>query len=333
MYTLTIAVPIYNMEWCLGKNLATYDDPRLEGRVEVLCLNNASEDGSKAVIEGFAAARPQVFRLLDRDSRSYGASINAALAQAQGRYFRIIDADDWVDTEALVQLTEALETGDTDVVLTDYRVADMSSGRETPVRAGDRGVPYGVVFTDCRWPERTLPSIHNTTYRTALLRESGFAMPDQRFFVDEQYVILPYLRAKSLIYYDYDVYRYMVANPAQSTSPKNRAKYLAHREANLRDILGAYDRACREEPENPALPYCRDRLIRGLGDHFTTLYMYVEDRREGRRLAGEWRAFLEKDAPALWPEVRRKAAVLGLLNRLGVSLETYVKLKDRLVKG
>ena len=56
MCTLTIAVPIFNMEWCLKKNLATYDDSRLIGRLEVICLNNASEDGSKSIIEKYVDA-------------------------------------------------------------------------------------------------------------------------------------------------------------------------------------------------------------------------------------------------------------------------------------
>lgn len=47
---LTIAVPTFNMESCLAKNLATYCDQRLESRLEVICLNNASEDGSKEMI-------------------------------------------------------------------------------------------------------------------------------------------------------------------------------------------------------------------------------------------------------------------------------------------
>jgi hypothetical protein len=189
------------------------------------------------------------------------------------------------------------------------------------------------VLTDCRWPGITLPSIHNTTYRTALLRACGFEMPDQRFFVDEQYVILPYLRARSVVYFPYDIYRYQVANPEQSTSPKNRAKYLAHREENLKDILAEYNRIRREEPQNSALPYCRERLLRGIGDHFTTLDIYVEDRREGRALAAAWRAYIRENAPELWGSVQRKSVILGLANRLGLSLPAYLRLKSRFVKG
>ena len=332
MCVLTIAVPIFNMEWCLEKNLATYDDPRLIGRVEVLCLNNASEDGSKAIIEKEVSARPEIFRLMDRDSRGYGSSINAALAAAKGRYFRIVDADDWVDTEELVKQADALETCEADVMLTDYRIVDMSTGTETPVRAGDKGAPYGEVLTDCRWPGITLPSIHNITYRTGLLRECGFEMPDQRFFVDEQYVILPYLRARSVIYCPYDIYRYQVANPEQSTSPKNRAKYLVHREENLKDILGEVARVSREDPKNTALSYCRERLLRGIGDHFTTLAIYVEDRKKGRSLAKAWEAYIRGTMPDYWPEVKTKARILYAMNALHLSLPLYNRLKKAVLK-
>ena len=41
---LTIAVPSYNMENYLPHNLPTYVDSRLAGRLEVIILDNASQD-------------------------------------------------------------------------------------------------------------------------------------------------------------------------------------------------------------------------------------------------------------------------------------------------
>lgn len=326
---LTIAVPTFNMERWLRKNLETYRDGRLEGRLEVLCLNNASEDGSKAIMEDFCQTSPGIFHLLDRDGRGYGSSINAAMAQARGQYFRIVDADDWVDTGELVKLVDMLESCEADVVLTDYRIVDMGSGVQTPVRAGEQGIAYHRLLSGFDGPKKTLPSIHGTTYRTELLRSSGFYMQDQMFFVDEEYVILPYLYAKSVIYFPFDVYRYQVANPAQSTSPKNRAKYREHREKVLRRLVGAY----LEEKENPArakdaVDYCHARISRGVGDHLTTLYMYVEDRAAGRRLAHEWQLWLMGlPDKSFYAETKSKADTLILLNRLHISLKTYNFLK------
>ena len=332
MLQLTIAVPIFNMEWCLEKNLATYNDPRLIGRVEVICLNNASEDGSKAIIEKAVSARPEIFRFMDRDSRGYGSSINAALAAAEGRYFRIVDADDWVNTEDLVRLAEALETCEADVVLTDHQIVDMQTGGMTPVRAGDKGARYGEIYTDFDILRETFPMIHGTGYRTELLRSTGFALQDNTFFVDEEYMLLPMLHARTVLFLDLDVYRYMVANPAQSSSPGNRSRLQDHQDRVIRRIAGEYLAAAAREPDNAALPYVRFRISRLLGDRFLVLLIYVEDRKKGRALAKEWEAWIRETLPGLWPEVKPKARLLYALNRMRVSLGTYNRLKSVLLR-
>ena len=331
-FTLTIAVPTFNMDWCLEKNLNTYDDYRLSGRLEVLCLNNASEDRSKEIIESFAERRPEIFKLIDRDNRGYGSSVNAAIRTAQGRYFRIVDADDWVDTESLVRLVELLETNESDIVVTDYQLVNMQTGEHTPVRAGDMGVEYGRISSSMEHPMKTEPSIHCLTYRTDLLRESGFYMQDNIFFVDEEYIVLPFLYAKNIQYLDLDVYRYLVGNPNQSTSNEKRAKLQYHKEQVIRRLIGEYQRVSRENPENQTLPYLKLRTGKLIGDHFTTLLIYVQDRTEGRRLAKEWESYVRREVPELWKRVKRKAMILYSLNALHVSLPAYLRLKKLLLK-
>lgn len=324
---LTIAVPIYNMERWLSKNLDTYYDPLLIGRLEILCLNNASTDGSKKIIEQHVQMCPKIFTLIDRKSRGYGGSINEAIRRAQGAYFRIVDADDWVDTKELIKEVNALEDSHIDVVLTDYQVVNMMTGAANPVCAGNFGVEYGVEYQNFSAPLRTLPSIHGTTYRTELLRKGKFQMQDNIFFVDEEYVVLPYLSAKNVIYYPFDVYRYQVANPEQSTSPKNRGKYQEHRAKILKRLIAAYREAVEHKMDFSALAYCFERIKRGVGDHFTTLYIYVEDRRQGRKLAKEWAAFVQKQTPEAWRFVMKKAQILSLMNLAGISIHQYEILK------
>lgn len=324
---LSIAVPTFNMERWLRKNLSTYRDIRLNGRIEVLCLNNASEDSSKSIIEDFCRTCPAIFKLLDRDSRGYGSSINEAISVAQGDYFRIVDADDWVNTEELLRFVNALEDCTTDVVLTDYEIVNMENGESIQVRASEKGISYGCIMNSFAAARKTLPSIHGTTYRTELLRASGFYMQDKIFFVDEEYVVLPYLSAKTLVYYPFDVYRYQVANPQQSTSPKNRAKYADHRERVLRRLIESYLRAEHNVSED-ALSYCYERICRGVGDHFTTLYMYMPDRKEGRRKAADWKEYLlHLSCDQLYFDTRSKAIILYILNRFSISLKRYEQIK------
>ena len=324
---LTIAVPIYNMERWLDKNLTAYCDPALAGRVEVICLNNASTDSSSKIISRYVEAFPQTFSKVIRDSRGYGGSINYAIQRAAGAYFRIVDADDWVDTGELIKEVNVLETCHADIVLTDYEIVNMRTGKMTLCNAGNKGAEYNVVFRSFDRPQKTLPSIHSTTYSTQLLRKAQFQMQDGIFFVDEEYVVLPYLAAESVIYYPFDVYRYRVANPEQSTSPKNRGKYQEHRLKVLKRLITAYKKAAERKANPSALAYCFERIKRGIGDHFTTLYIYVDDKRQSRKLAKEWAIFVQEQIPEAWVLVKRKAHILSLINWIGISIRQYENLK------
>ena len=330
-YILTIAVPTFNMESCLAKNLESYYNESLFGKLEVLVLNNASQDRSSEIAEEFCRRAPTVFRLINRSDRSYGTSVNEAIHLAKGRFFRIVDADDWVNTEDLIKLIHALDHCVADVALTNYALVDMCTGNMVPIVP--QGVMYYTLFNNLDWPKKTLPSIHGTTYRTQLLRDCNFHMQDGLFFVDEEYVVLPYLQVSSVIYYPFDVYRYQVANPNQSTSPHNRAYYQEHRERILRRLISAYYEAVEKGASPSALDYCYERIRRGAGDHFTTLYMYVEDRQRGAKLARAWSNYLKQlPEKRLYCDTRRKAELLHVMNTLRLPLGTYLKIK-KTVRG
>ncbi|MEG2174394.1 MAG: glycosyltransferase [Oscillospiraceae bacterium] len=323
---LTIAVPSFNMEKHLPKNLATYADQRLRGALEVIVLDNASQDASAAIADDFVVRFPEIFRLLRRESRGYGSSINAALREARGKYFRIVDADDWVDTESLLGLLEELAVCEADVVQTNYCRVVMSTGEKLPFRFSE--VAYGRVYHEFSPCRRNAPCIHSTAYRTALLREHAIALQDGIFFVDEEFVILPFLYAKSVIYYDLDIYRYLVGNPTQSTSPQNRAHYASHRDQIVRRLIEVYLTAPMSADVRA---YCRFRIAQAAADHLTTLYIYLPDRAQGLRQGLLWEAYVKGRDADLYQQICRKGRLLRLLCRLHVSLPTYERLKKMLL--
>lgn len=319
---LTIAVPSYNMENHLPKNLLTYADSRFGNALEVIILDNASTDRTAQIAQDFVNRFPQIFRLFRRDSRGYGSSINAAIEQASGRYFRIVDADDWVDTEDLLHLVEKLKTCEADIVQTNYRKVSMVTGEEYPVRFRD--VEYDRLYTEFSKCRINAPCIHSTVYRTQVLRDNGITLQDKIFFVDEEYVILPFLYAQSVIFYDLDIYRYLVGNPTQSTSPQNRAKYAGHREQIVRRLIHVYRTA---QMNADVREYCFFRISQAAADHLTTLYMYLPDRKEGRRRAAEWEREVREQDEQMGRAIREKAFLLRQLNRLHMELEPYERLK------
>lgn len=86
--------------------------------LEVIIVNDGSTDSSLAIAKQYENKRPDIIKIIDKQNGNYGSCVNAGLAQATGKYFRILDADDWFDTQALAEFLKKLETCETDLVLT-----------------------------------------------------------------------------------------------------------------------------------------------------------------------------------------------------------------------
>lgn len=170
---VSVLVPICNVERYLVECL---DSLRAQtfGDFEVLCINDGSTDGSRAIIQRYLDADKR-FRVIDKPNSGYGASMNMGLACAVGEYIAILESDDFFEPSALELLVDAAEKNQSDVVKGDFYlywsepekrdelfhiVDDLEIGRTM------RPVDDLAIFF-------RKPSIWSALYRTSFLRENG----------------------------------------------------------------------------------------------------------------------------------------------------------------
>ena len=110
MKLLSLIIPTYNMDALLPRCLDSLLVPATLKRLEVMVVNDGSRDGSLAVANSYRERFPQTVTVIDKPNGNYGSTINAALPIAQGKYVKILDADDWFDTTALVTFLDRLPT-------------------------------------------------------------------------------------------------------------------------------------------------------------------------------------------------------------------------------
>ncbi len=323
--TLTVAVPTYNMEKYLRQNLYSLLELE-EEKIEVLILDNSSTDRSGQIADEFVKAHPQLFTVFHKENHGYGSSINLAIEKAQGRYLRIVDADDWVKSQELAAILRDLENCNADLVVSDYTVVDTNSGMETRIRMCPKTVAEGVPYC-LRDGFEPFPRMHSTIFRVEFLRENKISLLENTFYVDEQLMMLTCLYAQSLVYYERDVYCYRMGDATQSVATSNMGKRYADRERELKISLTAYQNWVAIH--GSMIP-CAEQLVEHIGNHFTTLYMYVEPPSEGRALASRWQAFLLDQWPEMAKATDRKRRILALLNRFHLSGKRYVACKAAL---
>ena len=91
---VSVAVITYNMQDYLNRCLdSLVIEPSLMEQLEVLVVNDGSKDSSSAIAHEYEAKFPCTFRVIDKENGNYGSCVNRGLAEAQGKYIKVLDAD------------------------------------------------------------------------------------------------------------------------------------------------------------------------------------------------------------------------------------------------
>lgn len=213
---LTIVVPTYNMQDYLKRCLdSLVISPELMGQLEVLVVNDGSKDNSSAIAHEYEAKYPETFHVIDKENGNYGSCVNRGLAEAQGKYIKVLDADDWFDTWELEKLMEKLTSIEVDMVLTPYRSVDVT-GKVNGVNAQDLPVEEIMKFNTLDKGLIYRYSMHMVTYRTALLRDIGYKQTEGVSYTDTEWTHCPQFAVNRFVYYPFVVYHYLVGREGQT---------------------------------------------------------------------------------------------------------------------
>ena len=125
---LTITVPAYNVEKFLEKTLDSSLVKEILDEIEVLVVDDGSGDGTAAIGRKYQERYPGSFRLISKENGGHGSTINRGIQEARGKYFKLVDGDDWVDNSGLRELNRRLRTCEADYVFTNYYVVNDGTG-------------------------------------------------------------------------------------------------------------------------------------------------------------------------------------------------------------
>ena len=102
MTKVSVIVPVCNVE----KYLAQCLDSLLSGvlrDIEVICVDDGSTDSSPAILASYAERDGRV-RVITKENRGYGHTVNVGLDAAVGEYVGILESDDFAHPEMLTKL-------------------------------------------------------------------------------------------------------------------------------------------------------------------------------------------------------------------------------------
>ena len=244
---ITFAVPCYNsaayMRHCIETLLSAGE------QAEIILVDDGSvKDETPAICDEYAAKYPTIVKAIHQENGGHGEGVNQGIRNATGLYYKVVDSDDWLDTDALKKVLSRLHTLVTrgtapDLMICNYVYEHTEDGTSHTVRYTNV-FPQERLFT---WmhvgrfrPDQNL-LMHSVLYRTEVLRQCGMVLPKHTFYVDNIFVYQPLPFVKTMYYMDLDLYRYFIGRADQSVNESVMVKRVDQQLRVTRHMIDCQD--------------------------------------------------------------------------------------------
>lgn len=207
------------MEHCIESLLVGGEE------VEILVVNDGSMDDTANIANEYAEKYPTIVKAIHQENGGHGEAVNAGIRNASGLYFKVVDSDDWVDSDAFLKILETLRRLSSGSVTLDMMISnfvyDKQGAKHKKVMKYKGILPEDQLFG---WNEAGhfkkghYILMHSVIYRTELLRECGMVLPKHTFYVDNLFVYMPLPYVKTMYYLDVDFYHYFIGREDQSVN-------------------------------------------------------------------------------------------------------------------
>ena len=246
MKLITFTVPCYNsaayMDHCIETLLTAGED------AEIILVDDGSKDDTGKIADAYAEKYPTIVRVIHQENGGHGEGVNQGIRNATGVYFKVVDSDDWLDTDALQQVLAELrahlnDEQPLDLMMANYVYEHVADNTRNIVDY--KGIlPEGRVFhwnEIGKFPPNKNILMHSVIYRAEVLRRSGMELPKHTFYVDNIFVYQPLPFVKSMYYMDLDLYRYFIGRADQSVNESVMVKRVDQQLRVTRHMIDCQD--------------------------------------------------------------------------------------------
>lgn len=314
---LTIVIPAYNMQDYLERCLDSMITEKAKELLEVLIVDDGSKDNTAEIGLKYEKKYPSIFKLIKKENGGHGSAINVGIEKATGKYLRPIDADDWVDSNALDYCLERMKNVNVDMILTNFKKVLEKSNKTVNVRLknvfnlkqiqnGEAHTTEGrelyiydnvYDFNNDLYDYAPQYLFHFTTYRTELLRSNNVRLTEHVFYDDMEYDIYPLIYVKSVLPIDRYLYMYRLERDGQSVDESSFIKNRKHRETIVRNLF-AYMKEHKTQFGKKVYNYLLPDMLWKVRRQYE-IYMAMPDQKAA---LGELKAF-DKKVKAANPEL------------------------------
>lgn len=316
MKLLTLVVPAYNMQEYVSHNIEQVLAASCRNDIDLLIVNDGSTDSTKKIVESYVTRFPSIVRCITKNNGHYGSAVNWGIDNAQGRFLKIVDSDDWVNPKGLDTLVAFLSShSDVDLVLTDY--VKVFEDNSLLVKGVD-DAPENTVFEFTN--HRLTPFLmHAMTVQTKLLREHHIRLDEGVLFTDEEFSVYPLPYVKTVAYLPTVVYEYRLDRSGQSVDLARIDKNMSDNYFVVSQIIDWHAKLDRSALTQTELEYY-DAKIAYITIHHIRLRMLSRKNTENKTAVKKFASVLSAQVPLFNGYIPKSIKMLQRTNCFGYGL-------------
>ena len=286
MKDITFVVPCYNSQDYMRRCIETLLPVGEAG--EIIIVNDGSTDGTGEIADEYAQTYPSIVKVVHK--------ANAGLRIASGRFFKVVDSDDWLDKDALDQSLACLQEkkDDLDLLVCNYVYDHLYENKQ-------KSVDYTNIFPEnkiCTWQDMgkfkasQYLVMHALIFRTEVLRKSDVVLPEHTFYVDNLFAYKPLPSVKSILYLNVDLYHYFLGRNDQSVNEESYMKRIDQQILVTRMVADSVDL----QEVKKVSPKLANYMVRNIMLSISGIYLLMIQTAESRKKQHDlWNYMKQKD--------------------------------------
>ncbi len=327
--TLSVVIPAYNVEQYIGQCLGSFEDIRALRDMEILVVDDGSTDQTAEIAEKYCRKYPGQYHLFRKENGGHGSAVNYGIRRAEGKYFKVVDGDDWVDKAVLPDFISLLKTLDSDVIASDYNCVQEGTGRILQKRrSAKNSYHYKREWGFAEAVTEPVITIHSMTVKTKILQENPIHLDENCFYEDQEYILYPIPYCTSVYYDPHPLYQYRLGRKGQSVDIQVMQQ---RRDQHMRVLESLFDYNDRHKEIQT---YKKQYLEKGIAEAVDDEYQIFLSMGNKPEVLEEIKAFderLKTQQPGVYRECPRKS--VWLMRKSGFAAFPFGAFAYRLLRG
>lgn len=226
MKYISIIIPSYNMETYLSRALDSITVCHHLKEIEVIVVNDGSKDNTSKIAHQYANQYIGDILVIDKENGNYGSCINEGLKVSTAKYVKVLDADDYLDSNNLDKIIDILIDSDTDMLITPFCKVNTYGHTEPPRHISL--TPMKDYRIESLKSSKDILGIwmHEIIYNRQILIDMGYRQTPGISYTDMEWGFIPLLCVKTIKYIPLLLYYYQIGREGQTVDfSVHRRKY------------------------------------------------------------------------------------------------------------